>query len=358
MVKKIIAFVTSDGTLFTNELDAYKYECDCLENGQNNCFITKTNIKVEYVTMFTVSSIMNNDKRLELSNKSGVYMWFHTTERMGYVGSSDNISKRCCCFLNPNNKYGGEKIENIRKKDINNFVFLLLEEVNDATKLIERENYYVEKYDTIKNGYNTILPTENPHRICKKHTKEEKMEIERINNAKQSYNTLIKNINEWGLKIGDTLNLENWVKNYKVSNSNTDNILSFRLSCFIKNKDVVEFVDLLPLGLRIKTLIDKPRYGYRTETDTFPTSMIRYRLCDNKYLSVHNNCKGFDNIKNAIAFYVEENIREKILTFLKDENLTTIIKNMSIEDLIKLKYKDSNKIIDFLHNEYELKKVG
>ena len=43
--------------------------------------------------------------------------------------------------------------------------------------------------------------------------------------------------------------------------------------------------------------------------------------------------------------------RGTYLGYLKDENIISIVRNMSIEDLIKLKYKDCDKIINFLHDK-------
>jgi hypothetical protein len=71
-----------------------------------------------------------------------------------------------------NSKYAGKKIEEARKNNLFDFVFLVLERVDDDTKLIERENFYIEKYDLIKNGYNSSKAIENPFRIEARKKKE------------------------------------------------------------------------------------------------------------------------------------------------------------------------------------------
>ena len=51
------------------------------------------------------------------------------------------------------------------KYGIENFNFEVIEEVNDYTKLSEREIYYINKYDTYKNGYNETLGGDGTSKI-------------------------------------------------------------------------------------------------------------------------------------------------------------------------------------------------
>lgn len=80
-----------------------------------------------------------------------------------YVGSTMNEHTRRHSWNNHGNKsYGGEKINAARVKfGIESFTYEVLEEIYDADvmtlqkQLDEREAYYVEKFDSIQNGYNT-----------------------------------------------------------------------------------------------------------------------------------------------------------------------------------------------------------
>lgn len=376
MVTKIEAFKTTDGTLFIDELTAYKYECSYLEKTRTTLpkydrppvFITKTNIEVEYIQYYQREKPVNlkvipKDIGKYPEHRPGVYMWFDTIQRMGYVGSAEDCFRRCSDFFRESGPYAGKKLEAVRKERKYDFVYLLLEKVEDVTKLSERENYYIEKYDTIKNGYNTNIAIQPPHLYKdKEYIPIDKKEKLRIDGAKSAYKTLINHIGEWNLNVGDTLTLEKFVDNYKIGNirdNSSDITLSFRLSCFLKNKDTVEFEDLLPLGMRVKMLLDKAHCGFKSVDDTFPTFMVKYRQYDGKYLAVNNPNGVFDNVNDAILFYIEENIRKKLLVYLENnEELTSVIKNMSVEDLIKLKFKDGDKIIDFLHNENNVIKAA
>ena len=372
MVTKVDAFMTTDGTLFISELEAYKHECSYLEKTRTTLpkydrphdFITKTNIEVEYIQYYqrekpvTVLNVYPPHIGKYPEHKPGVYMWFDTIQRMGYVGSAEDCFRRCSDFFRKSGPYAGKKLEVVRKERKYDFVYLLLEKIDDVEKLIGRENYYIEKYDTINNGYNTKLAHKppNPHKD-EDYIIMDKKERQRITCAKSTYKTLINHIGEWDLKVGDTLTLENFVDNYEVSdvhNNSLDKTLSFRLSCFLKNKDTVELEDLLPLGIRVKMLLDKAHCGFKSLDDTFPSFMVRYRQSDGKYSSVNDpNGTTFNNVNDAISFYIEENIRKKLLVYLENnEELISVVKNMSVEDLIKLKFKDSDKVIDFIHNGY------
>ncbi len=80
-----------------------------------------------------------------------------------YVGSTMNEKTRRYSWNNHGNKsYGGEKINDAREKfGIENFAYEVLEEICDVDendlqkKLDEREAYYVQRFDSFQNGYNT-----------------------------------------------------------------------------------------------------------------------------------------------------------------------------------------------------------
>ena len=80
-----------------------------------------------------------------------------------YVGSTMNEHTRRQSWNNHGNKsYGGEKINAARVKyKVESFTYEVLEEIYNADvkalqkQLNEREAYYVEKFDSIQNGYNT-----------------------------------------------------------------------------------------------------------------------------------------------------------------------------------------------------------
>jgi hypothetical protein len=364
MIKKIEAFKTSDGMLFTDELEAYKHECiylDKIANGVINKFITRNGIDIDYKKYYTIKQLLPclSISRCDIPHSPGCYMWFNTAEQMGYIGSTEDLFSRCSDFLRFNTRYSGEKIENARKEHKDDFVYLILEETKDVDTLINLESFYIKKYDTIKNGYNTKQAHENPLRTSKKCTKEEKEQKQRIKNAKSTFDTILKNIKEWGMKVGETLTFEKWFESYDVGR-----IYNFRIPCFMESTNVVEFSSLMELGNTMKMYLDKPHYGYRTETDAFPSTMIRYRQSDERYLAIGNDSRVFMNPKDALTYYVEEHIRTKIITLLTrcndndtKDKVYEYIKNASFYDLIRLKYKDCEKIINYFDSEPKQQKA-
>ena len=359
MIKEIKAYLTTDGSLFINELDAYKHECIYLQNvvdsgkllknvdnnKQNGGFFTCNGIEVKPISVYNIDRLKTH--LVHPTHAPGIYMWFHIPTSKGYVGSAEDLFRRCSDFLRTGTKYANEDIDKIRKNDLDNFVYFILEYVEDIQDLTERENYYINYYDTIKNGFNNRLALERS--LKTKLTDEEKKEKQRIKSAETAYSTIIKYIKEWGMKVGETLTLEKWIESYDLGG-----LYNFRLPCFIKNTNVVEFASLVKLGNTVKMFLDKPHYGYRTETDMFPSTMIRYRQSDKKYLAIGNDSRTFSSQIDAITYYIEEHIRIKLIGLLnkyKNDEVSEFIKNASLEDLIRLRYKDSEKIINFLKDK-------
>lgn len=81
-----------------------------------------------------------------------------------YIGQTLNEERRRNEFLNMNNKYGGLKIFNARKKyGPENFTYEVIfeKEYNDILianeELNKLEIFYIEKFNSIKNGYNISI---------------------------------------------------------------------------------------------------------------------------------------------------------------------------------------------------------
>ena len=97
-----------------------------------------------------------------MGTTSGIYMIVNKINEKRYVGSAENFNKRwehhlslfrtgkhTKFFQNAFNKYGGE-----------NFVFIIIEEVEDLIQLVPREQTWLDFYKSYlpENGYN-ISPT-------------------------------------------------------------------------------------------------------------------------------------------------------------------------------------------------------
>ncbi len=137
----------------------------------------------------------------KLKIKSGVYCIICTINNKKYVGSSKRISKRIHehkYLLKNKNHHNRLITEDYEKHGIENFIFTKIEEVEDTTKLTERERYWIEFLETNNEdkGYNCSLPkTEDKKAEHSEETKnlQSKLKLEYIKNNKEKfYNNLNK----------------------------------------------------------------------------------------------------------------------------------------------------------------------
>lgn len=83
----------------------------------------------------------------------GIYMFENINTHQKYIGQSINITKRK--WEHYNTPSSCSKIDDLLLKNKDEFIFTIIEECN-IDKLDEREQYWIEYYDTINNGYNLI----------------------------------------------------------------------------------------------------------------------------------------------------------------------------------------------------------
>ena len=180
MIEKIIMFKCQDGKLFEDELSAYKHDHEYLQgvinehllgivNTDHECteYYTSENKKIKYASKYTIPTIKSmKPKDKKRFPRQGFYMWYDIKNRMGYVGSSKDLYKRAKQFLCHSSSYSGPKICEA-KQHLYNFVFLVLEECDfdnvDNRWRLEVEDYYIDKYNTIENGYNCCHNTFYKH---------------------------------------------------------------------------------------------------------------------------------------------------------------------------------------------------
>lgn len=93
---------------------------------------------------------------MEKETKCGIYMWTLKENGHSYIGRSIDIDRRkkeFLCFSKY--RYSGKTINRARKKynDASMWDYEILE-ICEETELVEKEKYYIQKYDTHKHGYN------------------------------------------------------------------------------------------------------------------------------------------------------------------------------------------------------------
>ena len=91
----------------------------------------------------------------------GIYKIQNTASGLCYIGQSIDIELRLQQHLN--NLRKGNHINKKLQEDFNeshfsNFIFTPLEELQDSFDLFTRERFYIEKHNSIENGYNIAMP--------------------------------------------------------------------------------------------------------------------------------------------------------------------------------------------------------
>ena len=100
-----------------------------------------------------------------------IYKYQNTITNLPYVGGTSNELERKHSWKKLNRKYAGEKLEQARQKyGLSCWEYQVLEDNVSDEDLPYRERYWIEKLDSINNGYNT---TTGGDRIAGGRTEEE-----------------------------------------------------------------------------------------------------------------------------------------------------------------------------------------
>lgn len=95
----------------------------------------------------------------ELNHKSGIYQIRNLVNGKLYIGSAENLQRRKCTHLNElrNSKHHSNRLQNaFNKYGEENFIFEVIEFCEDKNKLIEHEQYWIDRFETYnkEKGYN------------------------------------------------------------------------------------------------------------------------------------------------------------------------------------------------------------
>lgn len=92
-----------------------------------------------------------------LKNKSGIYQIRNLVNNKIYIGSSENfyLRYRSHFYELDKNNHRNDKLQRAYNKyGKNNFIFEVIEHTKNKGKLLEREQYWIDKLNVVKNGYN------------------------------------------------------------------------------------------------------------------------------------------------------------------------------------------------------------
>jgi hypothetical protein len=100
-------------------------------------------------------------KNLNADKVSGIYRIYSKTENKSYIGQSTDIGNRftehCKDALGVNGLGLLNKFHKaLRNEGIDNFIFEVVEALPSKEEMNARERYWIEFYDSVNSGYNTL----------------------------------------------------------------------------------------------------------------------------------------------------------------------------------------------------------
>lgn len=139
----------------------------------------------------------------------GIIYRYESPSGKSYVGQTTNEKHRRDCFFN-NSYYSGTRFENaIKKYGVENFKYeVLFSQVfntkEEATEVLnEKESYFIEKYDSFKNGYNMTLGGDGVRGYTLSESSKQQM-IEKLHEFYRTHEDRRKELSEQAkLRIGE-----------------------------------------------------------------------------------------------------------------------------------------------------------
>lgn len=311
-------YKTIDGKLFNDKEKALEYEISYYEK-------LLTNNK-------TFNNIINT-----IPEESGIYMWTNPYDGYKkYIGSTKNLKKRYYSFIDESREYAGSKINDARKKTSPlKWQYVILEKC-DILNLTERENYYINIFDSITNGYNGVIASTNVHYI---YNDNRKVVTTFERNAEESWNNFLKKINK-NIFLNFTKNeYINKRLKYKEKYNNAKLVYNFSLKTFNKQskQNIIDINDIVFIPQKLSSMIT-PRMKYQSNG---LKSGVIFSVEKGKYKSnLNNNDIWFDTEDEAYINNINI-LLNKINDFcdsmnLLDNDIKEIISNLTIEQLEKL----------------------
>lgn len=247
---------------------------------------------------------MNLLERRYYNNISGIYSISNTIDNRIYIGSTVSLYVRNRQHYNKlkNNKHDNIHLQGfVNKYGINNLIFNIVEIIEDKEKLLTKEQYFIDKYNTYKNGFNL--------------SKDAK------------YSTLGKKCSDYTKR--------------KISENNKRSKLNYDESILIKK--------MLNSGFRVKDISEY----FKVTSEVISQINNNYTR---KYIKVNEKLSNDEYLKYKIIFdSFNTNCKNRLLTdneisyikYLKEKNYIININNKNIvSTFFKLELPYLNKIIN------------
>ena len=250
----------------------------------------------------------------------GIYKLINNKNNKVYVGQSVNIEQRFKDHINNlrNNNHYAYKLQNFynQNKNLKSFkiTYEILEIVDNKKHLNSREQYYIQLYDSHKNGYNSIgLNGESVH------TKKRERENKRVNKITKNKKEYYKLIN----KYKDNLYLQYTGYNntylYRVNEAIKYFVKNYNLTLY--KAEISQYKSNVNLSVIDKNYIVIQEYEYKTKYKCMGLNKYTYKYKKDKFKQWHyDRYKMFDNItksKNRYIWFMKKynNIDKDILQY-------------------------------------------
>jgi hypothetical protein len=197
-------------------------------------------------------------------NNSGVYKITSPSGKI-YIGEAINLKERCSFYLNPNSVKKQRAIYNsLIKYSVEKHIIEIVEfcEIN---KLLERERYWQEFYNSVNDGLNCYLTkTNEKKKVLSEETKKlmsdkSKGERNHFFGKKHTDRSLLKiskaSKGENNVNYGSKLKNDDWLLKQSKSNSKTPikviNIETNEETIFLNSKLAAKFLECSPSTIRM-----------------------------------------------------------------------------------------------------------
>lgn len=269
---------------------------------------------------------------------SGIYQIKNLVNEKIYIGSTNNFKRRKARHFSElrNNCHKNNYLQrSFNKYNEENFIFEILEYVEDRERLLEREQYWIDKYKPYINGYNLRIIAESnalikiprdviirrsQKRMGKKHSEESKQKMSKAHKGiKHSLETIEKRINKLkGQKRNKEQrdNISKSLKGKEKSENHKNNIKQAKRN--LKHEEILDIVNLLFLKMPLVEIAEK------------------YNVNETVIKNIKNG-KGYDEYTTIEERKILRNNYKRILTKEEVREIEDLIlKNIKMEEIMSL----------------------
>ena len=352
-METILRYKTIDGKEYTNKEEALVHENQyyAQENKRLNDEALKLHGNIS-------GSLLDYKKNIlqSIPETAGVYMLINPMDNhRKYIGSTNCFRTRFQYFLTESADYGGIKINEARKKTKPHLWQHVILETCDVLDLIERERYYVNVFNTVELGYNSVLPSKGGKTF-------ETITTQR-KNAEESWNTFQRSGHIFTKKykgkkeqieVNFNVTKDDYInKRMKYQTMFPDERLIFNFTLKALGKFDMDYVisidDVVFIPQKLASLII-PRQKYQTSGlksgVIFSPSRGKYKISIQ-----HSHDEKWDDTEEEAYNEMLSSIRQSIINYVNDhkgnldEEIFSLLNDITIKQIEQLVMIDNSSLL-------------